>query len=263
MDLGLAGKVAMVAGASKGLGFAVAGGLTEEGVKVSMSSRDGAAIEAAAEKIRREGGPEVLAMAADMSSPEAIAHWSEATLGRFGGIDLLFVNTGGPPSGGFDAFDDRAWQRAFEAQLLSAVRLVREAIPSMRGRGGGSVVFSTSSSVEEPIPNLVLSNVFRAGVAALAKTLAGELARDRIRVNVAIPGRIDTDRVRELDAAGAGKAGIGLADQKIRQAAAIPLGRYGEPREFARGVVFLLSDAAGYITGANLRIDGGMIHSVL
>lgn len=263
MDLGLAGRVAMVAGASKGLGFAVARALAAESAKVSIGSRDGAALEAAGEEIRRATGADILAMEADMGSLQAIERWRDATRERWGGIDMVFVNTGGPPPGAFDAFDDPAWQRAFELQLLSAVRLVRATVPSMRTRGGGSIIFSTSSSVEEPIPNLLLSNVFRAAVAGLAKTLAGELAREGIRVNVAIPGRLDTDRVRELDAMNARISGTGAAEQKSKHVASIPMGRYGEPPEYANAVVFLLSPAAGYITGANLRIDGGIIRSVL
>ncbi|HEX9006708.1 MAG TPA: SDR family oxidoreductase [Bacteroidota bacterium] len=263
MDLGLKGKVAMVAGASKGLGFAVARALAEESARVSMGSRNDAAIRKAAEEIRAATGGEILAMAADMGSAPVIERWVDATEKHFGGIDLVFVNTGGPPAGTFDSFDDAAWQQSFELQILSGVRLVRAVLPAMRRRGGGSIVFSTASSVEEPIPNLLLSNVFRAGVAGLAKTLANELAADRIRVNVVIPGRIDTDRVRQLDVINAEKQRIPVGEQQARMRAAIPLGRYGELSEYGRAVAFLLSDAAAYVTGANLRIDGGMIHSVL
>ncbi len=253
----------MVAGASKGLGFAVARALAGESARVSMGSRNASAIQKAAEEIRGATGADLLAMAADMGSAEAIGRWVDATLALFGGVDMVFVNTGGPPAGTFDAFDDHAWQSAFELQLLSGVRLVRAVLPSLRKRGGGSIVFTTASSVEEPIPNLLLSNVFRAGVAGLAKTLANELAADHIRVNVAIPGRIDTDRVRDLDAINAKKLGITVPEQQARLKATIPLGRYGELPEYGRAVAFLLSGVASYITGANLRIDGGLIHSVL
>ncbi len=263
MDLGLKGKVAMVAGASKGLGFAVARALAEESARLSISSRNEAAIRKAGDEIRLATGGEVLAMAADMGSAPAIEQWRDATVKRYDGVDILFVNTGGPPAGTFENFDDAAWQQAFEHQLLSGVRLVRAVLPVMRKRGGGRIVFTTASSVEEPIPNLLLSNVFRAGVAGLAKTLSNELAADHIRVNVAIPGRIDTDRVRQLDLINAQKQGILVSEQQARMKATIPLGRYGELPEYGRAVAFLLSDAAAYITGANLRIDGGMIHIVL
>ena len=181
----------------------------------------------------------------------------------FGGIDLLFANSGGPPAGGFSSFDDKAWQDAFELLVMSVIRMVRVVLPSMRSRGSGSIVFSTSSSVKEPIPNLTLSNVARASVAALAKTLAREFAQDGIRVNIAIPGRIDTERIKQLDKINADRLGISLDQQQTNSIANIPLGRYGATDEYARAVCFLLSDAAAYITGANLQIDGGMIRSIL
>lgn len=263
MDLQLAGKVAMVAGASRGLGFAVARELAREGAIVSMSSRDRSAIDAAAERIRRETGGRVLASAADVRSAPAIERWRDATVSELGGVDLLYSNAGGPPPGAaVDAGDD-TWQQAFELLLLSAIRMVRAAVGSMRGRGGGAILVGTSSSVKEPIANLALSTVLRAGVSAFAKTLAIELAADRIRVNQLIPGRIDTDRVRELDEANAKRMNITREEAERRASAAIPLGRYGHPDEFARAAVFLLSPAAGYITGATLQVDGGLIRSVL
>ena len=204
----------------------------------------------------------MLAVAADVRSAAAIESWRDATMGRFGGVDLLFTNSGGPPAGTFWDFDDRAWQDSFELIILGAIRMVRAVVPAMRSRGGGSIVLSTSSSVKEPIPNLTLSNVTRASVAALAKTLALEFGRDGVRVNHAIPGRIDTDRVRELDEINAKRAGISAAEQKDRVVHAIPLGRYGVTEEYARAVAFLLSDAAAYITGATLQVDGGIIRSV-
>ncbi len=263
MDLGLAGKVFMVGGASRGLGRAVARALAAEGARVSMASSDEAAIAAAGDRIREETGAEMLPVPADLRSAEAIDGWVRATGDAFGGVDGLFVNTGGPPAGGFFAFDDRAWQDAFALLVLSGVRLVRAVAPLMRTRGGGSIVFSTSSSVREPIPNLTLSNVVRAAVPALAKTLAVELAGDKIRVNNLMPGRIDTDRVRHLDRVNAERQGLAVADVQARYHAAIPLGRYGVPDEYARAAVFLLSDAAAYITGATLLVDGGQMRSVM
>ena len=147
--------------------------------------------------------------------------------------------------------------------MLSVVRQVRLVVPSMQARGGGAILMSTSSAVKEPIPNIALSNVLRAAVAALAKTLALELAGERIRVNQLIPGRIDTDRVREIDAINAGKTGITPDEQRRRSASAIPLGRYGDPEEFGKAAAFLLSDAAAYITGASVQVDGGLVRGLL
>jgi 3-oxoacyl-[acyl-carrier protein] reductase len=262
MDLGLKGKVAMVAGASRGLGFAVAKALAADGASVSIASRDEAAICDAAKRLTGSAG-DVFAMAADVRAAEDISRWTTATERRFGGVDLLFTNSGGPPAGPAIAFDDTAWEEAADLLLFSVVRMVRAAVPSMKQRGGGSILVSTSSSVKEPIANLGLSTVMRASVSALAKTLALELAPEKIRVNQIIPGRLDTDRVRQLDEGNAKKAGIATGEQRKRSIASIPAGRYGDPDEFGRAAAFLLSDAASYITGATLQIDGGLIRSVL
>jgi 3-oxoacyl-[acyl-carrier protein] reductase len=263
VNLGLKGKIAMVGGASKGLGFAVARALALEGALVSMASRDCDAIKAAGERLERETGAPLLAHSADLSDAEAIAGWHRATMARFGGVDLLFTNTGGPPAGGALSFDDQAWRAGFELLVLSVVRLVRLVVPSMQARGGGAIVVGTSSSVKEPIANLALSNVLRASVAALAKTLAVELAPGKIRINSLLPGRIETDRLRQLDEINSKRAGISTEEQQNRVAATIPLGRYGHPDEFGRAAAFLLSDAASYITGASIQVDGGLIRGVL
>jgi 3-oxoacyl-[acyl-carrier protein] reductase len=259
MNLGLKGKVAMVAGASRGLGYAVAKALADEGARVSIASRDEAAITAAG---RRMGG-DVMTVGADVTSSDAIAGWARATEQKFGGIDLLFTNSGGPPAGATLSFDDRAWQDAADLLLFSTLRMIRAAVPSMKSRGGGAILVSTSSSVKEPVQNLGLSTVLRASVSALAKTLALELAADRIRVNQIIPGRIDTDRVKHLDEVNAKKQGVTPEEAKKRAIAAIPMGRYGEIEEFGRVGAFLLSDAAAYITGATVQVDGGLIRGVL
>jgi len=263
MHLGLTGKIAMVAGASRGLGFAVARQLAAEGVLVSMSSRDAEAISAAAQRIQKETGGTVLAVACDVQSAKDIANWHQATLDRFEGIDLLYTNSGGPPPGATLSFDDAAWQRAFELLLMSAVRMIRLAVPSMAMRGGGAILLPTSSSIKEPIANLALSNILRGAVSSLSKTLALELAPKKVRVNQLVPGRIDTDRVRELDEANSKRAGISVEEQQKKMAATIPLARYGDASEFANAAVFLLSGAASYITGATLQVDGGMIRSVV
>lgn len=249
----------MVAGASRGLGFAVAQALAAEGARVSIASRDEAAIRAAAERI----GGDVLHVPVDVRSADAIREWGAATQKKFGGIDLLFTNSGGPPAGATLSFDDRAWQDAVDLLLFSTLRMVRAAVPSMQTRGGGAILMSTSSSVKEPVQNLGLSTVIRASVSALAKTLALELAADRIRVNQIIPGRIDTDRVRHLDEINAKKLGVTPDEAKKRAVATIPMGRYGWTEEFGRVGAFLLSDGAAYMTGSTVQVDGGLIRSVL
>jgi 3-oxoacyl-[acyl-carrier protein] reductase len=263
MNLGLTNKVAMVAGASRGLGYAVVRALAEEGAQVSIASRDAAAVAAAGRRIEEETGARVLAVATDVSSAQAIEQWHQKTIDRFGGIDLLFTNSGGPPPGATLNFDDAQWQKAFELLLMSAVRMVRLAVPSMAARGGGSIILPTSSSVKEPIQNLALSNILRASVAALSKTLANELVGQKIRVNHLIPGRIATDRLRELDEANSKRLGVSVEEQQKRMQQTIPMGRYGDPKEFASAAVFLFSDAASYITGATLQADGGQMRSVL
>lgn len=263
MNLGLTNKVAMVAGASRGLGYAVARALAEEGAQVSIASRDPDAVAAAGKRIEEETGARVLAVAADVSSAHAIEEWHRKTIERFNGIDLLFTNSGGPPPGSALGFDDAAWQKAFELLLMSAVRMIRLVVPSMAARGGGSIVLPTSSSVKEPIANLALSNILRASVAALSKTLANELVAQKIRVNHLIPGRISTDRLRELDESNSKRAGISIEEQQKKMMQTIPMSRYGDPKEFASAAVFLFSDAASYITGATLQADGGQMRGVL
>jgi 3-oxoacyl-[acyl-carrier protein] reductase len=263
MHLGLTDKIAMVGGASKGLGYAVARALAGEGALVSIASRDDAAITRAAATIEQETGAQALAVAADLASADGIARWHAATMAKFGGVDLLFANTGGPPAGAALGFDDKAWYAAFDLLLMSVVRSIRLVVPSMRARGGGAILVGTSSTVKEPVPILALSNVMRSGVTSLAKTLSVELAADKIRVNTLMPGRIATDRLRHLDELNAKSSGLSLDDQQKRNAAMIPLGRYGTPEDFGRVGAFLLSDAAAYVTGASVQVDGGLIKGLL
>lgn len=263
MELGLRGKVAMVGGASRGLGYAVARALAGEGALVSIASRDADAVRRAAAKIQQETGARVRAVPADLSRADAIAPWHAATIEEFGGVDLLFANTGGPPAGTVSSFDDGAWQSAFDLLLMSVVRAVRLVVPSMRARGGGAILIGTSSTVKEPVQMLALSNVMRSGVTSLAKTLSVELAADKIRVNTLIPGRIATDRLAQLDEISAKTSGLALEAQQKRNAAMIPFGRYGDPDEFGRVGAFLLSEAASYITGASVQVDGGLIKGLL
>src|ERR1700731_577909 len=262
MDLGLKDKVAMVAGASKGLGFSVARAVAQEGASVSMVSRDSAAIATAAQQIEKLGAGAALGFTADVRSAEGITQWHQATVRRFGPVDLVVTNSGGPPAGQSLTFEDKVWQSAFELLVLSAIRMVREVIPSMVERKKGSIVMLTSSSVKQSIANLALSNILRPSVAALAKTLANEYASYGIRVNQVVPGRIATDRVREIDELNSKKRGVSVEEQRKLSIGTIPMARYGDPNEFGRAVAFLLSDAASYITGATLQVDGGMIQSL-
>lgn len=252
----------MVAGASRGLGYGIAEVLAQEGAKVAIASRDKQAVSAAATRLQAETGAEILACECDVTDARAISAWHEATLTQFGGVDGLVVNAGGPPPGSFDSFNDNDWQAAFDLTLLSAVRLIRTVLPSLRARGEGSILTLTSSSVKEPIDYLLLSNVMRSGVTSLAKSLSQQLASENIRVNNLVPGLIETDRITGLAAANAVKKSHTMEQEKAAMQATIPMGRFGQPNEFGRAGAFLLSPAAGYITGATLIVDGGTMKTV-
>lgn len=252
----------MVAAASRGLGLGIARELAREGAAVSIASRDAKAIAKAADELRAETGVRVLACEMDAGDAASIVDWTTRTIQEFGGVDLLVANAGGPPAGLFENFDDAAWQSAFEINLLGTVRMIRSALPSMRNRGGGSILTITSCSVKEPIDRLILSNVMRSGVTSLVKSLSVQLAPCGIRVNNIMPGRIDTDRVRSLDAMRAEQSGTSAESCRAVEEQKIPLRRYGTTEEFGRAAAFLLSDAASYITGTSLALDGGALKTV-
>ncbi len=260
MDLGLQNKIALVAASSKGLGYGVARALAAEGARVSLCSRTLADVQAAASRLAAETGADTLASECDVRDPAHIQAWVDTTVAAWGAIDCLLVNAGGPPAKTVAEMSDADWQAAFELTLLSSIRMIAAVIPYMSA--GGSILTVTSGSVREPIPRLALSTVMRAGVAGLVKTLADELAADGIRVNNLVPGRIDTDRVAQLDANTSAKLGISIEEVQKRSLAGIPLGRYGTIDDFGRAGAFLLSPAASYITGATLRVDGGAARSI-
>lgn len=264
MDLGLAGKTALITASSKGMGRAVAFGLAQEGVRVSLCARGQEALERTAAEIREETGMDVLATAADISTPAGVDGVVDATLARFGRIDILVCNAGGPPPGAFfDLPDDRPWEQAFQQNLMSVVRLCRRVAPDMRRRRWGRIITITSLSVKEPRPDLVLSNVFRAGVTALVKTLSRELAPDGILVNNVLPHSVLTERAVELARRRAEEEGLSVDEALERSAREIPLGRIATPEEVAQAIVFLASERAGYITGATIPIDGGAMHCLM
>lgn len=262
MDLGLGGNVALVMAASRGLGRAIATELAREGARVVISSRDEDALARTAAEIREETGAEVDHRAADLTRAEDIPALISHTADRFGGVDVLVNNTGGPPAGGFEDFEDDAWETAFEQILLSVVRAVRGVLPFMRERGGGRIVNVASSSIKQPIENLLLSNTFRAGLAGLAKSLAIELAPDGILINTLGPGRISTARSASIDASRADALGVPVEEVRGQVESQIPLGRYGTPEEFARVAAFLASPANSYVTGQAILVDGGMVKAL-
>jgi 3-oxoacyl-[acyl-carrier protein] reductase len=262
MDLGLKDRVALVAAASKGMGKACALGLAAEGAKVAMFARTTRELEAAAEEVRGKTGRPVLAVPADVSRPDDITRVVRRTVEAFGPVDVLVANAGGPPPGPFETMTDDQWKTAFEQVHLSTVRLIREVLPAMRQRKWGRILTIQSSSVKQPVDGLVLSNGIRPAVAGLFKTLAQEVARDNVTVNVVLPGRILTDRLLHHQRELAKTANRTLEEQLARSASDIPAARVGNPEEFANVVVFLASERASYVNGAVVQVDGGLIRSV-
>ena len=263
METGLRGKVALVCAASKGLGRAAAHAFAAEGARVAICARGEAAVREAAESIARDTGAEVFPIVADVSTSTGTERVVAESVKRFGGLDVLVTNAGGPKSATFEKLTDADWLTAVDLTLMSTVRLIRHAIPHLRARGGGRIINITSVSVKQPIDNLVLSNALRAAVVGLAKTLSLELAKDRILVNSVAPGYTRTDRVLELAAAGAAREGVDVQTILERQGRNAPLGRIGEPEELAALIVFLASDRASYITGTTIQVDGGSTRSLL
>jgi len=263
MDLKLKGKRALVLGASRGLGYATARGLAIEGCTVAINGRNMDKLEPAAQVIRSETGVRVFPVPGDVSDPKLPQSLIDQTVESLGGLDLLVTNAGGPPSGPFESIQDETWYQAVELSFLSHVRVIRSALPYLRKSDSASVLTITSYSVKQPIPNLVLSNSIRAATVGLTKTLALELGVDGIRFNSILPGWTETERVYELMAYRAKQSGKTIQEEIEAQMVNSPLGRMASPEEFANAAVFLLSPAAGYITGVMLTVDGGMYKGTL
>ncbi len=263
MDLGLKNKVALVAAASRGLGRAVAEELAAEGASLIICSRKAETIQRVAGEIEKSTGAAVLGLAADVSDPADIGRLVNAGLGRFGRIDILVTNAGGPAAGQFESFTLAQWEDATRLLLHSAVELARKVLPGMKERGWGRILNITSIAVKQPVDNLMLSNSLRAAVTGFARTLANEVAPQGITVNNIMPGYTRTERVEELARMMAEKQNITPEQFVAKWEQEIPMRRIGEPREFAALAAFLVSERASYITGVSMPVDGGWIKGLI
>lgn len=262
MDLGLRDKVALVAASSQGLGFAVASELAAEGAKLVICSRNEESIQNACEKIRSTSQTEVFGMTGDLSVTDDVERIVASGIEKFGRIDILVTNTGGPPAGRFETLDPRAWDDAGRSLLGSVINLARFVLPGMKERRWGRILNITSIALKQPVDNLMLSNSLRAAVTGFAKTLANEVAADGITVNNILPGYTLTERLDELITFLAKKDGVSGDEVRTRWESEIPMGRLGDPKEFAALAAFLVSERASYITGSSIAVDGGWIKSL-
>ena len=262
MDLGLRDKRALVMGGSRGIGRGIAAALAGEGAAVAIVSRDQAALDRTAAEIGAETGGTVLPVAADLADRAALAAGFAAVEAKLGGVDILVNNTGGPPPSGVSAIDPELWSRQFEMMVLNIIGLTDLAVPGMKARGWGRILTVASSSVIQPIPTIGVSNTLRSALVGWSKTLAGEVGKFGITANMLLPGRIATQRVASLDAKAAQAQGKSQYEIAEASAAEIPVGRYGTIEEFGAVAAFLASVHAGYVTGSQIRIDGGAIKSV-
>jgi 3-oxoacyl-[acyl-carrier protein] reductase len=263
MDLGLAGLKALVCGSSTGLGFAAAKGLAREGCQVALNGRSKERLENAAGQLAGETSFPVILSPGDLSIPEIPERVVQNAAAELGGLDILITNTGGPPAGKFEEFDDQDWQQAVELSFLSHMRLIRAALPYLLKSPHPSVLTVTSYSVKQPIPRLILSNSIRAATVGLTKSLALELGPKKIRFNSILPAYTETQRVMDLLEHSARAAETSLEEEKDRISSQSALGRMGKPEEFANAAVFLVSPAASFITGVMLTVDGGMYKGMI
>ena len=263
MDTGLKGKVALVFGASRGLGLATAEALAAEGARVAIVARQEATLTEAATSIARATGADVLPLVCDVSRPDDARRAVREAAAHFGGLDIVVTNSGGPRAGAFDTLTEQDFAYAVELLFMSVVRVCLEAVPIMRQRGGGRIIHVTSITVKQPVDNLMLSNAVRPAVVGFARSLATELAPEGITVNCVAPGYTRTERVVELNAANAEREGTTVNAIEERLVATIPMKRLGEPQELASLIVFLASNNAAYITGTTLQVDGGYVRSLM
>ncbi len=261
MDLGFENKPVLVMASTSGIGYAVALEFAKEKANVMLFGRSEVKLKEASSKILSITQNPVQYVVGDITRKEDIENAVNKTADIFGSIYALFNNTGGPPPGKFEDFDDEAWINAFELTLLSYIRSIGSVLPIMRKAGTGRIVNNASSSIKRVIDNLILSNTFRTGIMGLTKSLSRELGPDNILINVIGAGKIATERVNYLDSVKAEKEGISLEEFQKKNAAAIPLKRYGSPEEIAKLIVFLCSEANTYITGQSILVDGGIVQA--
>jgi 3-oxoacyl-[acyl-carrier protein] reductase len=261
MDLGLTGKRALVLGGNRGIGFGIAKALVAEGADVLITARDAARLAAAETELRTTARGQIASAQIDLQKSAELAGFAERITRSFGPIDILINNTGGPPYGGASNRPLNEWRGSFDEMVLSIIALTDALLPAMRARRWGRIVTVISSGVMQPIPILAISNSLRAAVVGWSKTLSSEVAADGVTVNILVPGRIDTERVRLTDAAVAEKEGLPIGAVQARSFAAIPLGRYGSTEEMGAAAAFICSTQASYMTGTMVRIDGGFVRS--
>ena len=263
MKLGLERRVALVAASSRGLGHATAAELAAEGASVIMCARGGDALTQAAEQIAAATGARIVAVAGDLSEPGDVQRIVATGVAALGPVDILVTNTGGPPAGAFEAHDRAAWREAVRQNLDSVLELTRAVLSGMKARRWGRIINVTSIAVKQPVDNLILSNSVRAAVTGFARTLANEVAPFGVTVNNVLPGYTETERVVELAGRIASAKGITPEEARAEWERQIPMGRIGEPREFAALVAFLASERASYITGTSIPVDGGWVKGLL
>ena len=261
MDLGIAGKRALVLGGNRGIGFGIAQALAAEGVHVAITGRDATRSAAAVSALKASSNVQVESAALDLARTDELPTFAGALTARFGPIDILVNNTGGPDYGGAADRSAAEWSARFQDMILSVIVLTDALLPAMRQRRWGRILTVISSGVIQPIPILGISNALRASLVGWSKTLSAEIAPDGVTANILVPGRIDTERVRLTDEANAAKLGISADEAKKRSTATIPLGRYGTIAEFGATAAFVASQHASYMTGAMIRLDGGIVRS--